>query len=108
MTKKEEWDYWNSILNMLRQAKSKQVLAKEYNPYLHSKHEKVIVDNNNELQELIKLKYGAFSNFIDTYGVDRSYVYAALGGRPLTKNALNRILMLAEIPYKNIEIKGVV
>lgn len=108
MTKKEEWDYWNSILNMLRQAKGKQVLAKEYNPYLHSKHEKVIVINDDVLRKAIKLKYSAISVFAEDVGLTREYVYAALGGKPLTKNALNRILMKAEIPYKNIEIKGVV
>lgn len=108
MTKKEEWDIWNSILNITRRMIGKKEVSKEYNPYLHSKHEKVIVINYDVLQELIKLKYGAFSNFIDTYGVDKGYVYAALKGRPLTKNALNKILMKAEIPYKNIEIKGVV
>ena len=108
MTKKEEWDIWNSILNALRQAKGNVALSKEYNPYLHSKHEKVIVINYDVLRKAIKLKYDSISVFAEDVGLTREYVYAALGGSPLTKNALNKILMLAEIPYKNIEIKGVV
>lgn len=108
MANKEEWDIWNSILNALRQAKGKQVLSKEYNPYLHSKHEKVIVINPDVLRKAIKLKFNDISVFAEDIGIGKNYVQAALGGRPLTKNALNNILMRAEVSYKNIEIKEVV
>lgn len=108
MTKKEEWDIWNSILNGLRQAKGKKVLSKEYNPYLHSTHEQVIVINPDVLRKAIKLKFNDISVFAEDIGISRNYVQAALGGRSLSKKALNNILMRAEVPYKNIEIKEVV
>lgn len=105
--KRIRWDYCNQILNILRSRNGKKTLSSEYNPYKHSKYEKVVVLNGDVIRDKIIDQYDSIKNFMQITTITGDIVWPAIGKKVLTKNALNKLLMVIEMPYKDVKFKVV-